>query len=723
MAEATKAGGAEMGQGNRAAGEAATLDNQAATEALATEGTWMPGFGVQGLDVSKYQAGINWQTQWNMGARFAYVKATEGNYYTSTTFSDQYLGSRAVGMIRGAYHFANPASSSGADQARIFVRNGGGWSGDGYTLPPVLDFEGNPYAGQTIGGYYQGNTCYDMTPAQLASWARDFGNTVKALTGRLPVMYTTTSWWNYCVGSPTGFGDWPLWIARWPSSPSDSPGALPASWGNFSFWQYSESGPFAGGGDSNVWNGDYASLKRFAGTSLPTGSLDEFSVTRSGSEVYLRARGWSVDLANVSSANQAHIYVTDPSGKTIGYAWQANLSRPDVNQALGYGASHGFDGTVRITSSGTYKVCAYSIGAFANTLLNCQSLRATGVEAPTGSFDSFGQVRTADQVTLQLKGWAADRADPAVSSYADAYITDPVGKTTGYRMEANVARQDVADATGLGLAHGFDYQVRATAPGTYRACVYGIGQNSNVLLSCKDITVDANPAPFGYYDSLALTQAPNSANLHVSGWALDPTQPSKSIPVHVYIQGQDGTNPGFALTANLKRPDVNSALRIVGDHGFQASLPLSHSGSYRVCAYAIGVAPVTAGNSLLGCKPIEVAATPATMGYLDTASIGESSGQPSVNLTGWTLDPVFPAISNPVHVYVTSPDGVTKGYPFTADQKRSDVNKALGTVGDHGFAASVPVIQRGSYLVCAYGVAVSKISLNNSQLGCRKVTY
>ncbi|MDR7083045.1 GH25 family lysozyme M1 (1,4-beta-N-acetylmuramidase) [Arthrobacter ginsengisoli] len=269
MTEATKAGGAEMGQGTRAAGGSPAGDTTAATEALATEGTWMPSYGVQGLDVSKYQAGINWQTEWNMGARFAYIKATEGNYYTSTTFSDQYLGSRAVGMIRGAYHFANPAASSGAAQARIFVQNGGVWSADGYTLPPVLDFEGNPYAGQTIGGYYQGNTCYDMTPAQLTSWARDFGNTMQALTGRLPVMYTTTTWWNYCTGGPSGFGDWPLWIARWPSSPSDSPGALPSSWANFSFWQYSESGPFANGGDSNVWNGDYTSLKRFATGSAP----------------------------------------------------------------------------------------------------------------------------------------------------------------------------------------------------------------------------------------------------------------------------------------------------------------------------------------------------------------------------------------------------------------------------------------------------------------------
>lgn len=270
MADATKAGGAVMGQGSRAAGAAGIGDNRGTPEALSTEGTWMPGFGVQGLDVSKYQAGINWQTQWNMGARFAYIKATEGNYYTSTTFSDQYQGSRAVGMIRGAYHFANPAASSGADQARIFVRSGGGWSGDGYTLPPVLDFEDNPYAGQVINNYYQGNKCYDMSPSELVNWAKDFSNTMQSLTGRMPVMYTNAPWWNLCAGGASGFDSWPLWIASWPGQQSAGPTALPKGWGTYSFWQYSDKGPFANGGDSNVWNGDYASLQRFAtGTPPP----------------------------------------------------------------------------------------------------------------------------------------------------------------------------------------------------------------------------------------------------------------------------------------------------------------------------------------------------------------------------------------------------------------------------------------------------------------------
>ncbi|WP_231938643.1 GH25 family lysozyme, partial [Arthrobacter sp. B6] len=217
--------------------------------------------------MSGHQPSVDWQHQWNMGARFAYVKASEGNYYTNPSYSSQYQGSRNVGMIRGAYHFAIPNWSSGADQARYFVQNGGGWSADGYTMPPVLDFEFNPYEGRTINGFYFGNTCYNMSPAQLGSWVRDFGNTMLSMTGRLPVIYTNTNWWNQCLGNPSGFGDYPLWVAAYPSSPTNNAGSVPTgSWSTYSIWQYSSTGPFAG--DSNVWNGDYSQLKAFA-TSRP----------------------------------------------------------------------------------------------------------------------------------------------------------------------------------------------------------------------------------------------------------------------------------------------------------------------------------------------------------------------------------------------------------------------------------------------------------------------
>jgi GH25 family lysozyme M1 (1,4-beta-N-acetylmuramidase) len=724
MAEAAGAGGAEMGQRSKrvTAASPSSAIQKLSTESFSAEGTWMPTFGVQGLDVSAHQPSVDWKQQWNMGARFAYVKASEGNYYTNELFNSQYQGSRSVGMLRGAYHFAIPNWSSGADQARYFVANGGGWSADGYTMPPVLDFEFNPYEGRTINGFYFGNTCYNMSPAQLSSWVRDFGNTMQSLTGRLPVIYTNTSWWNQCLGNPAGFGDFPLWTAAYPSSATNNAGPVPTgSWDSYSIWQYSSTGPFAG--DSNVWNGDYASLQRFAGAAFPTGSFDDLAVERGSSEVALRARGWSVDLANIPASNQTHVYVTAPDGVTTGYAWTANTSRLDVNQTFGYGASHGFDGRITITKSGTYKACAYSIGSFGNTALGCKTIVATGVAAPTGSFDSLGQVRSADKVSLQVRGWAVDLANPAAATFADAYITGPDGSTTGYRLTANTSRPDVDAATGLGTNHGFDTQIKVSIAGTYSVCVHSIGINFNTPLGCKKFTVETNPAPIGSYDTAGVVQAPGSARLQVTGWTLDRAVPGTSTPVHIYVHSPDGSTAGYAFTAGQPRPDVNQALGTIGNHGYNVQIDIDRTGTYTVCAYAIPLAPLAAGNTTLGCSAVTVVQTPGPTGYLDSVKVRTLNGQTSLLADGWTFDPAVPGTSNPVHIYVTYPDGTRKAYPFTADRSRLDVNQAFGITGNHGYSAALPLTQRGPYSVCAYGITIAEFGAGNPLLGCKSLTF
>jgi hypothetical protein len=45
--------------------------------------------------------------------------------FKSDTFSNQYTGATNAGIIRGAYHFAHPDSSTGAAQANFFLANGG----------------------------------------------------------------------------------------------------------------------------------------------------------------------------------------------------------------------------------------------------------------------------------------------------------------------------------------------------------------------------------------------------------------------------------------------------------------------------------------------------------------------------------------------------------------------------------------------------------------------
>ncbi|KOU56674.1 lysozyme [Streptomyces sp. MMG1533] len=194
----------------------------------------------EGVDVSSHQGNVAWSTLWSSGVKWAYAKATEGTYYTNPYFAQQYNGSYNVGMVRGAYHFATPDTTSGATQADYFADHGGGWSKDGRTLPGALDIEWNPY----------GDACYGRTQSAMVTWIRDFLNQYKARTGRDAVIYTATSWWTQCTGNYAGFATAnPLWIARYASTV----GTLPAGWSYYTMWQYTSSGPTVG--DHNKFNG------------------------------------------------------------------------------------------------------------------------------------------------------------------------------------------------------------------------------------------------------------------------------------------------------------------------------------------------------------------------------------------------------------------------------------------------------------------------------------
>ncbi len=212
---------------------------------------------VNGMDVSNWQSNVDWTTARRNGAAFAYIKATESTTYQNSYFTQQYNGAYNAGIIRGAYHFALPDRSSGKTQADYFVNHGGGWSADGMTLPPMLDIEYNPYGS---------NSCYGLTPAQMASWVRDFSNEVHARTGRYPVIYTGYYWWNQCTGSNTTFGSTNPLFEAWYASKI---GPLAAGWSVYTFWQYSDSGTFPG--DQDVFNGSYAQLQTLArGSAAPT---------------------------------------------------------------------------------------------------------------------------------------------------------------------------------------------------------------------------------------------------------------------------------------------------------------------------------------------------------------------------------------------------------------------------------------------------------------------
>ncbi|GAA3163208.1 hypothetical protein GCM10010466_62700 [Planomonospora alba] len=249
------------------------------TQASALAGLRAPE--VTGTDVSGWTGAVDWAGVAEAGAAFAFVHASEGLDYVNPRFAEQYGGAADAGLIRGAYHFAQPHESDGAAQADFFAANGGGLVRDGRTLPGVLDLEDNPY-----GKKNKLDNCYGLTPEEMVAWVGAFTRRYRQRTGREAIIYTTTSWWRTCTGGSPAFGRNPLWLARW----GTRPGELPAGWKRHTFWQSADKGRSLPGGQ-NSFNGTVTRLRALAEppsairlTGRAAGSAYTVTVANTGTE-------------------------------------------------------------------------------------------------------------------------------------------------------------------------------------------------------------------------------------------------------------------------------------------------------------------------------------------------------------------------------------------------------------------------------------------------------
>jgi GH25 family lysozyme M1 (1,4-beta-N-acetylmuramidase) len=201
-----------------------------------------------GIDVSRWQhnPSINWAKVKADGVTFAFIKATEGSFYTNSYYDADRAATKRVGIYRGAYHFARPSKGSAARQARYFVARAGRHQGVG-DLPPVLDLEARGRLG--VRG--------------LRTWTRTWLETVQNLTGRTPIIYTSPSFWEDNLGNSRAFASYPLWIAHYGVSQPRVPGG----WDRWTFWQRRNTGRvngISGPVDINRFNGTAAQLARLA---------------------------------------------------------------------------------------------------------------------------------------------------------------------------------------------------------------------------------------------------------------------------------------------------------------------------------------------------------------------------------------------------------------------------------------------------------------------------
>jgi GH25 family lysozyme M1 (1,4-beta-N-acetylmuramidase) len=204
-----------------------------------------------GIDVSHWQGTINWTKVDQAGVSFAFMKATESTTYTDTAFAANWSAAKAAGIYRGAYHFAQPGKSSGAAQAQYYVSKVGAAAfKTAGVLPPVLDLE-------VAGG---------LSAASLRSWVSSWLQTTESLTGRVPILYFSPSFWTDHMGNSTAYTRYPLWIAHYTTA---SAPRVPGGWPKWTFWQYTSSGSvsgIAGNVDKNRFNGTTAELAALTNT-------------------------------------------------------------------------------------------------------------------------------------------------------------------------------------------------------------------------------------------------------------------------------------------------------------------------------------------------------------------------------------------------------------------------------------------------------------------------
>src|SRR5215216_5874451 len=217
---------------------------------------------VPGIDVSYWNAGIDWPKVRAAGQRYVFAKATEGDSYADPTFDDNWRGAKSAGLLRGAYHFfhCNIDPKRQANKFLDYVKS----MGDNGELPPVLDLE----------------TSDGQPKEKIISRVKTWLDTVEDGLNRKPILYSRAYFLqdNFSEvggGPPAWARDYPLWLAQYPNVYVEgSQPTLPRGWYKWMFWQYSQSGRVNGINakvDLDVFNGSLEELYKFGGVDLGTG--------------------------------------------------------------------------------------------------------------------------------------------------------------------------------------------------------------------------------------------------------------------------------------------------------------------------------------------------------------------------------------------------------------------------------------------------------------------
>jgi lysozyme len=203
----------------------------------------MPRNGVLfGIDISHHNGSdIKFDTLAAQNVKFVYAKATQGVGFKDKRFAEYWSAIDALPkeqkLLRGAYHFLS-AADDGPAQAQSFLNflsASGGLTKE--EMPPVVDLEWDvAKPGDT-------DRWSAKSPDEIISSVLGWLKLVQERTGRVPMVYTTRSWWRQRVGSEESFSrlsPYRLWIADYSDSARGKEAPHVPANSKWHLWQFTE---------------------------------------------------------------------------------------------------------------------------------------------------------------------------------------------------------------------------------------------------------------------------------------------------------------------------------------------------------------------------------------------------------------------------------------------------------------------------------------------------
>ena len=400
---------------------------------------------VKGIDVSTYQGTIDWARVKGDGVVYAMIRVSDGLNSPDSKFAANWSGSRAAGVIHGAYQFFEPAQDPIA-QADMLLAKMGDFKAD--DLPPTLDVE-------ATGG---------LAPAQVAANVKKWLAHVKAKVGRDPIVYTGLYFWRDSVGGANVLPS-VLFHAQYTTATCPS---IAAPWTDWAFWQYTSSGSVAGitgNVDTDRWNGTKAQLLAFLG---PAGSCGDGTCDASESAIScpedcgpcatIDASGGTLDESGACftpGGDSIYMRQVATAGNNGDLIWTKATS--DAAEA-NFG-----DWSLFLAAAGRYKVEVYTAAAFAQSkqakymIHGSSDATATIDQSAVDGWQTLGEFDFAagGHQTIHLGDNTGEPVADSVQLVFDAVRLTPVtGGGSGSDvpdMDPQHAGCDASGGSGLGL--------------------------------------------------------------------------------------------------------------------------------------------------------------------------------------------------------------------------------------------------------------------------------